>query len=153
MMSTWTLFFLFQSVMAVSWPSGTYTLIKPKSGCPSNWKIGWRHQDNEDNNNQNSVSSPHHFAGTQRCITVLKTHTVGRDHGQKGITVSSNMAPTVPLKDIESDLHKDGLYLPVSGNPEYNVVCKCKDNDKSMLYDHPYPTIDTTKYFPLYLKL
>ncbi|XP_071173263.1 uncharacterized protein [Mytilus edulis] len=64
MMSTWTLFFLFHSVMAVSWPSGTYTLIKPKSGCPSNWKIGWRHQDNEDNNNQNSVSSPHHFAGS-----------------------------------------------------------------------------------------
>ncbi|VDH98273.1 Hypothetical predicted protein [Mytilus galloprovincialis] len=55
MMSTWTLFFLFQSVMAVSWPPGTYTLIKPQSGCPLNWQTGWRYQDNEDKNNINSL--------------------------------------------------------------------------------------------------
>ncbi|XP_056001799.1 uncharacterized protein LOC130048773 [Ostrea edulis] len=52
----------------VKWPKGTYTLVKPKSGCPSGWLEGWRNQDNEDYVNRNSVTYnadnyQHHFFG------------------------------------------------------------------------------------------
>ncbi|XP_028407416.1 uncharacterized protein LOC114530034 [Dendronephthya gigantea] len=44
----------------VDWPSGSYGLPKPKSGCPisktSVWSVGWRFQDMEDNSP--SVSRP-----------------------------------------------------------------------------------------------
>ncbi|XP_063440731.1 uncharacterized protein LOC134721563 [Mytilus trossulus] len=59
-----TLFYVVACVYAVSWPRGKYTLVKPKSGCPSGWVEGWRLQDNEDDKgNINSVSSGHHFYG------------------------------------------------------------------------------------------
>ncbi|XP_048743790.2 uncharacterized protein LOC125657178 isoform X1 [Ostrea edulis] len=50
-------------ISAVKWPRGTYTLVKPKSGCPSGWLQGWRYQDNEDDSNQNRVTYGHHFFG------------------------------------------------------------------------------------------
>ena len=31
-----------------SWPSGSYSLPKPLSGCPKFWKEGWLRQDLED---------------------------------------------------------------------------------------------------------
>ena len=52
--------FLFASV---EWPFGTYTLVKPKSGCPPGWLEGWRKQDNEDIHNRNSLTYGHHFYG------------------------------------------------------------------------------------------
>ncbi|XP_063442795.1 uncharacterized protein LOC134723086 [Mytilus trossulus] len=60
------LLLMIASACAVSWPSGRYSLPKPKSGCPSGWAEGWRYQDNEDSNNVNSVtpSISHHFFGT-----------------------------------------------------------------------------------------
>ncbi|XP_061178869.1 uncharacterized protein LOC133187488 [Saccostrea echinata] len=51
------------SISAVKWPRGTYTLVKPKSGCPPGWLEGWRHQDNEDDDNKNSLADGHHFFG------------------------------------------------------------------------------------------
>nr|XP_034306860.1 uncharacterized protein LOC105323535 [Crassostrea gigas] len=51
------------SSSAVGWPSGTYSMITPKAGCPSGWKLGWRYQDNEDTGNINSMTSNHHFNG------------------------------------------------------------------------------------------
>eukprot|EP00105_Crassostrea_gigas_P009417 XP_011424360.1 PREDICTED: uncharacterized protein LOC105326187 [Crassostrea gigas] len=51
------------SSSAVGWPCGTYSMITPKSGCPSGWKWGWRYQDNEDTGNVNSMTSYHHFNG------------------------------------------------------------------------------------------
>ncbi|XP_065937962.1 uncharacterized protein [Magallana gigas] len=50
--------------LSVEWPSGTYTLVKPKSGCPPGWREGWTYQDNEDGNNKNSFSYDPHFAGS-----------------------------------------------------------------------------------------
>ena len=47
----------------VEWPFGTYTLVKPIAGCPSGWLEGWRHQDNDDDDNQNKMSFGHHFFG------------------------------------------------------------------------------------------
>eukprot|EP00105_Crassostrea_gigas_P032444 XP_011455453.1 PREDICTED: uncharacterized protein LOC105347874 [Crassostrea gigas] len=49
---------------AVSWPDGTYTLVKPMTGCPSGWSEGWRFQDNENDHNTNSISQGHHFFGS-----------------------------------------------------------------------------------------
>lgn len=49
---------------AVDWPIGTYTLVKPRSGCPPDWMEGWTDQDNEDSHNSNSMSYGHHFAGS-----------------------------------------------------------------------------------------
>ncbi|XP_048743295.1 uncharacterized protein LOC125656753 isoform X1 [Ostrea edulis] len=49
---------------AVRWPRGTYTLVKPRTGCPRGWHEGWRHQDNEDSNNKNYLIPRHHFAGS-----------------------------------------------------------------------------------------
>ncbi|CAG2184482.1 unnamed protein product [Mytilus edulis] len=50
---------------SVQWPKGSYTLVKPKAGCPTGWYEGWRKQDNEDKNNKNELSSGHHFCGFQ----------------------------------------------------------------------------------------
>ena len=47
----------------MEWPFGTYTLVKPKSGCPPNWSEGWTKQDDEDSHNRNSLSYGHHFFG------------------------------------------------------------------------------------------
>ncbi|OPL32926.1 hypothetical protein AM593_08842, partial [Mytilus galloprovincialis] len=60
------LFLMIASACAVSWPSGRYSLPKPKTGCQPGWAEGWVYQDNEDSNNINSVSPDpgHHFNGT-----------------------------------------------------------------------------------------
>ena len=50
----------------VSWPKGTYSLIKPTIGCPNthlNWSEGWRYQDTENSHANNYWSDPLHFAG------------------------------------------------------------------------------------------
>ncbi|XP_061179204.1 uncharacterized protein LOC133187820 [Saccostrea echinata] len=58
------LFWCICNISAVKWPRGTYTLVKPKSGCPPGWLDGWRLQDNEDGScNKNFVSPGHHFFG------------------------------------------------------------------------------------------
>ena len=36
------------------WPRGHFTILKAASGCPTGMYSGWRFQDNEDNNNENS---------------------------------------------------------------------------------------------------
>lgn len=54
--------------LEVSWPQGKYTLVKPNSGCPPGWAEGWRHQDNEDSDNKNALSSGHHFSGN--CLII-----------------------------------------------------------------------------------
>lgn len=56
--------FFISSSLAVEWPFGTYTLVKPKSGCPANWMEGWRFQDNEDSRSDNGIPYDYHFAGT-----------------------------------------------------------------------------------------
>lgn len=59
----------FKSIFLVeSWPKGKYTLVKPKSGCPSGWVEGWRFQDNEDYRNDNWITSGHHFYGNHILI-------------------------------------------------------------------------------------
>lgn len=49
---------------------GTYTLVKPKTGCPPGWMEGWRRQDSEDKNNKNWIAYDHHFYGK-----ILKLYT------------------------------------------------------------------------------
>ena len=43
------------------WPSGSYCLPRPKSGCPggkkNGWYEGWRYQDMEDNRKSTSSRS------------------------------------------------------------------------------------------------
>ncbi|XP_062582886.1 uncharacterized protein LOC134244648, partial [Saccostrea cucullata] len=57
------IFSLAAPTLQVSWPQGTYTLVKPKSGCPTGWLEGWRLQDNEDSRNRNFITPGHHFEG------------------------------------------------------------------------------------------
>ncbi|XP_076109352.1 uncharacterized protein LOC143078351 [Mytilus galloprovincialis] len=64
MLSILTLIFVVSTAYAGLWPKGTYTLVKPKAGCPFGWKEGWRDQDNEDSRNRNSITWGHHFYGT-----------------------------------------------------------------------------------------
>ena len=53
---------LFIVGVALYWPSGTYGLPKPISGCPENWTEGWRKQDLEDDRFQkSSFSSSFHM--------------------------------------------------------------------------------------------
>ncbi|VDI35629.1 Hypothetical predicted protein, partial [Mytilus galloprovincialis] len=65
MVNTCILFLVIASASAVSWPSGRYSLPRPKpeDGCPLGWRKGCRYQDNEDTHNRNSVTpNPgHHF--------------------------------------------------------------------------------------------
>ncbi|XP_062589288.1 uncharacterized protein LOC134250940 [Saccostrea cucullata] len=71
--------------MAVKWPRGTYTLVKPKSGCPKHFHEGWREQDTEDFNNKNRLTAGHHFFGHFDDST-LKFHYCTKDpnhfHGE-----------------------------------------------------------------------
>ncbi|XP_072014749.1 uncharacterized protein [Amphiura filiformis] len=43
---------------------GTYGLLKPTTGCPSQWATGQRYHDTEDNNSSNAWSSPCHMSGS-----------------------------------------------------------------------------------------
>lgn len=52
---------------------GTYTLVKPKTGCPPGWMEGWRRQDSEDKNNKNWIAYDHHFYGK-----ILKLYTFNK---------------------------------------------------------------------------
>lgn len=59
--------------LSVEWPLGTYTLVKPRSGCPLKWWEGWAKQDSEDSNNQNSMSYGHHFDGMLTRMDIILT--------------------------------------------------------------------------------
>lgn len=51
----------------VTWPEGTYSLAKPKTGCPAGaftWYEGWRLQDTETQTGDNAWSAGNNFAGT-----------------------------------------------------------------------------------------
>nr|AKQ70860.1 nacre apextrin-like protein 1 [Mytilus galloprovincialis] len=66
MVNMFILFLMIASACAVGWPDESYSLPKPKSGCPTGWAMGFRNQDNEDTHNINSVTPPdpdHHFDG------------------------------------------------------------------------------------------
>ncbi|VDI36165.1 Hypothetical predicted protein [Mytilus galloprovincialis] len=48
------------------WPTGTFSLYQPSSGCPHShiwFETGWRYYDSEDDTGNNSWSSGHHLAG------------------------------------------------------------------------------------------
>jgi hypothetical protein len=73
-------------LFTVLWPSGTYGLPKPKSGCPDSsgflWKTGKRFHDTEDDGTENHNSEVYHLAGdvTEDGITwefCMKTKNVG----------------------------------------------------------------------------
>lgn len=45
--------------LPITWPSGTYGLMKASNGCPMNnarWEEGWRKQSTELTNNKNDHS-------------------------------------------------------------------------------------------------
>ena len=44
-----------------TWPTGTYGFAAPKSGCPENFKTGYRYHDLEDTNPNNQWSSGIHL--------------------------------------------------------------------------------------------
>ncbi|XP_002160429.2 uncharacterized protein LOC100210996 [Hydra vulgaris] len=48
----------------MKWPSGSYGLPRPVSGCPQFWKEGLRYHDTEDNNSNNKHSVSLHLSGT-----------------------------------------------------------------------------------------
>ena len=57
-------FFLAALVIKNTWPSGSYGLPKPKSGCPSKeWLEGFRYQDSENVENTNTKTNGSHFSG------------------------------------------------------------------------------------------
>lgn len=56
----------------MEWPFGTYTLVKPKSGCPPDWLEGWRYQDTEDFTANNRITPSHHFAGIKASLKIMK---------------------------------------------------------------------------------
>ncbi len=66
----------------MQWPSGTYTLMQPRQGCPPGWSSGWRYQDNEDSRNANRWS-PSNIASYLRFDTGTNfgTHYCTKTHG------------------------------------------------------------------------
>ena len=89
----------------VLWPSGTYGLPKPKSGCPESsgflWKAGKRFHDTEDDGTENHNSAVYHLAGdvTEDGVTwefCMKTKNVGLKswpHGKYCIYKKGNGCP------------------------------------------------------------
>lgn len=61
----------------VTWPKGTYSLAKPKAGCPSGeftWYEGWRLQDTETQTGDNAWSVNNHFAGENFAYIVRRVY-------------------------------------------------------------------------------
>ena len=57
-------FILAVPVIQNTWPSGSYGLPKPSSGCPNKqWREGFRYQDSENLENINFKSNGSHFSG------------------------------------------------------------------------------------------
>ena len=57
-------FILAVPVIQKTWPSGSYGLPKPRSGCPrKQWREGFRYQDSENLENTNFKSNGSHFSG------------------------------------------------------------------------------------------
>lgn len=59
----------------VTWPLGTYGLMRSVRGCPDakvTWSTGWRQQDNENTNTQNSHSDniDLYLAGTLKFVNL-----------------------------------------------------------------------------------
>lgn len=48
----------------LSWPSGSYGLPRPITGCPNYWKEGVRYQDTEDEHSNNKKSGSYHLSGS-----------------------------------------------------------------------------------------
>ena len=51
----------------MKWPSGTYGIPQPISGCPDDaeltWKTGYTYHDTEDDNPENQRSAVYHMSG------------------------------------------------------------------------------------------
>ncbi|XP_062605468.1 uncharacterized protein LOC134282959 isoform X2 [Saccostrea cucullata] len=85
-------YFSFMIAGSVRWPVGSYTLVKPDTGCPEGWYDGWREQDTEDVSNQNRWTRRNHFYGryfsdsSLRFYYCTKTpyNYYGRGHWPKG---------------------------------------------------------------------
>nr|XP_034305119.1 uncharacterized protein LOC105349193 [Crassostrea gigas] len=136
--------FSFTSVTtAVEWPFGTYTLLKPKSGCPRGWLEGWRHQDTEDSRAANSITLGHHFAGTfgrnMKFYYCTKDPNTGMNGGlwpagnycifQHGLSCPEEFLPGTVHWDDEDSHNKNsyGGVLPTGSygrNTDINYCCR-----------------------------
>ncbi|XP_063443354.1 uncharacterized protein LOC134723741 [Mytilus trossulus] len=84
-----SLILIIASAYAGQWPKGSYTLVKPRSGCPSGWWEGWRKQDNEDERPNNGITFGHNFYGSFGKDMVFyyctkDGHVPGTEHWPKG---------------------------------------------------------------------
>ena len=59
------------------WPSGSYGLPRPKSGCPggkkNGWYVGWRYQDMDDNK-KNTSSRSRASSGTHMDVKFIGSY-------------------------------------------------------------------------------
>eukprot|EP00105_Crassostrea_gigas_P033714 XP_011457183.1 PREDICTED: uncharacterized protein LOC105349191 [Crassostrea gigas] len=141
------LFSLTSVTTAVEWPFGTYTLVKPKSGCPRGWLEGWRHQDSEDSRADNSITPGHHFAGTfgrnMKFYYCTKDPNTGMNGGlwpagnycilQHGLSCPMGFQPGTVHWDDEDSRNKnsDGGVLPTGSYGRNTVINYCCREDGS----------------------
>ncbi|XP_071130988.1 uncharacterized protein [Mytilus edulis] len=70
------------------WPTGTFSLYQPSSGCPHShiwFETGWRYYDSEDDTGNNSWSSGHHLAGDTHTQRNCKFYFCTQMSGNAGI--------------------------------------------------------------------
>ncbi|XP_041462169.1 uncharacterized protein LOC121413421 [Lytechinus variegatus] len=83
------IFCYYQPASTSAWPSGTYGLPKPLTGCPAGWVEGRRRHDTEDTHPLNLWSDPLHLAGYQQSSSMehefcMKTSTSGSSRWPAG---------------------------------------------------------------------
>ena len=157
-------FILPNTVGAVQWPRGQFSLPQPASGCPTGMSSGWRYQDNEDNNNEN-----HWIPGDiQSCINMevgrnLKTYYCSKtsDTGSSswpsgtyciarhGSSCPSGFTSGLIHWDDEDNANANTLLHPLpSGrydrNTEIDFCCRSDGGHSSPM------TLPTTETFALY---
>ncbi|OPL21662.1 hypothetical protein AM593_03994, partial [Mytilus galloprovincialis] len=148
----------------VSWPTGSFSLPKPKSGCPSGWDEGYRFQDNEDNSNNNRVTlgSTHHFYGifgvnTKMYYCTKTTYSGSSDSWPKGNYCFARKGGSCPSgfctgfiywddedtanRNYKSGVLPDGQY---DSNTKINYCCRSDG------YAYSYINLPTSKPFYLY---
>mmetsp|Transcript_42527 Transcript_42527/g.68433 ORF Transcript_42527/g.68433 Transcript_42527/m.68433 type:complete len:226 (+) Transcript_42527:58-735(+) len=145
---------------AIDWPYGTYSMITPRSGCPSGWKWGWRYQDNEDTGNLNRMTSGHHFNGfffddmiTYYCSKTSSSGSGSWPRGNYCIMRYGSSCPSgfstgsIYWDDEDStNMNGNGGYLPSGSYTSNTRIYYCCRNDGSY-----YSSISLPTATPFYL--
>ncbi|XP_072014743.1 uncharacterized protein [Amphiura filiformis] len=116
---------------AITWPMGTYGLLKPTTRCPNQWATGHRYHDTEDDNPFNAWSSPCHMSGPYDTTT-----NVYQNFCMKTVDIADTDDQSWPTGQY--CIFRKGGSCP-SGMTEGSVYWDNEDDDNANSYSGELP--------------